>query len=199
MRYHIVAWHRILNDFGANLTIDQVKKECYGKNNELLDRIFPGKFSREKKDAMSLDKEREYQRAFRSELKLISGLEGFLDKARSQNIRMGIGTAAIMFNVDFVLDGLDIRHYFESIVSADDVTHSKPDPETWTRCAEKLNKSPEQCLVFEDSPKGVEAAHRAEMDCVVITTTHKREEFSPFGNVVSVIDNFTGIGNQLFH
>lgn len=49
MQYHIDAWYNILNDLGANLSIERVKEECYGKNRELLERIFPGRFSEEEK------------------------------------------------------------------------------------------------------------------------------------------------------
>ena len=74
---------------------------------------------------------------------------------------MAIGSAAIQSNIDFVLDGLHIRHYFDAIVSADDVTHSKPDPETYIKCAGKLGMDPDDCLVFEDAPKGAESAKNA--------------------------------------
>ena len=78
MPYHIKAWHRILNEFGANLSIEKVKQECYGKNNELLERIFSGRFTEKEKDKMSLEKERQYQEEFRPHLKLINGLPRFL-------------------------------------------------------------------------------------------------------------------------
>ena len=94
---------------------------------------------------------------------------------------MAIGSAAIPFNIDFVLDHLDIRKYFSAIVSADDVKISKPDPETFLRAADLLNVKPSDCLVFEDAPKGVEAARRAGMNCVVLTTMHNRNEFSDTG------------------
>ncbi len=59
------------------------------------------------------------------------------------NIPMAIGSAAIMFNIDFVLDNLNIRHYFKTIVSADDVTISKPHPETYLKkCASLLGVDP---------------------------------------------------------
>lgn len=64
MNYHINAWHDILNSFGAGMSMEQVKHECYGKNSELLDRIFPGRFSNEEKDTLSLEKEKAYQEAF---------------------------------------------------------------------------------------------------------------------------------------
>jgi beta-phosphoglucomutase-like phosphatase (HAD superfamily) len=51
---------------------------------------------------------------------------------------MGVGSAAIPENIDFVLDNLSIRHYFSAVVSADDVAVSKPDPETYTKAAALL-------------------------------------------------------------
>jgi len=189
MPYHVKAWHRILNELGANITMERMKQECYGKNHELLERIFPGRFTEEEKNRMSLEKEKQYQKEFKPQLQLIKGLDDFLHQTHKAGIKMAIGSAAIMFNIDFVLDGLNIRHYFNALVSADNVTDSKPDPETWLKCAEKLNVAPEECLVFEDVPKGVEAAQNAGMDTVVITTMHRKEEFVNY-KVLSFIENF---------
>ena len=190
MLYHIKAWHRILNELGATINMEKMKEECYGKNHELLERIFPRRFCMEEKNRLSLEKERQYQKEFRPELQLIKGLDSFLQRSHKAGIKMAIGSAAIMFNIDFVLDGLGIRRYFDALISADQVADSKPDPETWLTCAKKLGVSHEKCLVFEDSPKGVEAAQMAGMDCVVIKTMHRKEEFSDYSNVVSFIENY---------
>ena len=64
---------------------------------------------------------------------------------------MAIGSAAIPFNINFVLDNLNIRSYFKAIVSAEDVANSKPDPETFTKGAEILGVAANQCIVFEDA------------------------------------------------
>jgi len=191
MHYHIKAWHRILNDLGAGLSLQEVKEECYGKNHEMLERIFPGRFSTEEKNRMSLQKEQQYQDQFRPNLKLIEGLHDFLARAHGAGIKTAIGSAAILFNVDFVLDGLDIRRYIDAIISADDVELSKPHPETFLKCAEELSVAPEHCLIFEDAPKGVEAALNAGMDCMVITTMHERQEFSRYPNVQGFIRNYS--------
>ncbi len=191
MPYHINAWHRILNELGANISLERMKQECYGKNHELLERIFPGRFTAEEKNRMSLEKEKQYQKEFKPELELIKGLDHFLQQSHEAGIKMAIGSAAIMFNINFVLDGLGIRNYFDALVSADNVTDSKPDPETWLKCADKLNVSPAECLVFEDVPKGVEAAQKAGMDTVVITTMHRKEEFAAY-KVKSFIENYEG-------
>ena len=192
MPYHITAWHSILNALGAGISMEKMKEECYGKNDEIMERIFPGRFAIKEKNRMGLEKEKQYQKDFRPQLQLIKGLESFLDQSYNAGIKMAIGTAAIMYNVDFVLDGLGIRHYFDALVSADEVTNSKPDPETWLTCADRLGVSPKECIVFEDVPKGVEAAQNAGMDCVVITAMHFKEEFSGYTNVVSFIEDNEG-------
>jgi len=192
MPYHIKAWHRILNELGANLSIEKVKQECYGKNHELLERIFSGRFTEKEKDKMSLEKERQYQEEFRPHLKLINGLPRFLKRSNAAGIKMAIGSAAIMFNIDFVLDGLGIRKYFDAIVSADDVKQSKPDAETWLKCAERLNIKHSDCIVFEDSPKGAESALNAGIQCIIITTLHEKHEFSNYKNVIGFINDFEG-------
>lgn len=172
------------------MSMAQLKKECYGKNDELLERTFPGRFSTVEKNKMSLEKERAYQEAFRPELALIKGLPDFLNRANEHSIQMAIGSAAIMYNIDFVLDGLDIRSYFNALVSADDVVFSKPHAETYLKCAGLLGVDPKNCIVFEDSPKGVEASANAGMRAVVLTTMHTKEEFNQYDNIICFVENY---------
>jgi len=193
MEFHARAWYNILvNQLGAKLTWEQVKKEMYGKNEELLIRIF-GKdhFTKAQMDEMSFEKERGYQKEFTPHLKLINGLGHFFEKAYEAKIPMAIGSAAIMFNIDYILDGLNLRSNFSTIVSANDVIISKPDPETFLKCADGLQMSYENCVVFEDSPKGVESALRAGMKAVVIKTYHEIHEFEHLPNVLFFIDDYT--------
>lgn len=198
MNYHIEAWYNILNNLGTGMSMERMKEECYGKNNELLERIFPGRYSEEEKNKMSYEKEKAYQNAFRPNLKLIDGLDDFLRAAHEAGIKMGISSAAIMFNINFVLDGTNTRQYFDAVVSADDVETSKPHPETFLKAAQQLNVEPEDCLVFEDSPKGVEAAQNAGMKAVVITTLHEPKDFNNYKNVIQFSKDFNEL-NTLVH
>lgn len=193
MQYHTIAWHKILTeDLGAQITVEETKAQMYGKNSELLDRVFgKGYFPYERMLEISLEKERRYQEAFSPHLKLIAGLDQFLEKAKQQSIRMAIGSAAITFNIDFVLDNLNVRSYFDAIVSADDVVESKPHPETFLKGAQLLKVQPSDCVVFEDAPKGVEAAQNAGMRCVVLTTMHEEEEFRPYSNIIRFVKDYT--------
>ncbi|RZL44046.1 MAG: HAD family phosphatase [Pedobacter sp.] len=192
MKYHTLAWHSIINeDLGESHSFESVKQEMYGKNHEVLERIFGrDRFTPEEVKRLSIEKEKRYQEAYFPKLALIEGLADFLENAKQKGISMAIGSAAIGFNIDFVLDGLKIRNYFDSIVSADDVTVSKPDPETFLKAASYLGVDAANCIVFEDAPKGVESALNAGMKSIVLTTTHEIEEFDSYSNILGFIDNF---------
>jgi beta-phosphoglucomutase len=192
MDYHIQAWHALVNgELGASMTRGEVKNNMYGKNSEVLIRFF-GKdhFTGEEMDRLSIEKEKKYQHDYKSYLHLIPGLHDFLQKSTDAGIELGIGSAAIDFNIDFVLDNLGIRNYFKAIVSADHVKHSKPDPETFLKAALLLKTEPAHCIVFEDAPKGVEAALNASMKCVVLTTMHTADEFDDYPNILHFIKDY---------
>jgi beta-phosphoglucomutase len=192
MDYHTRAWQRLFNEeLGGQFTYEQVKPQMYGKNQEVLVRTFgPERFSQAEMDQLARRKEERYQAEYRPHLQLLPGLLAFLQAAKAQGIPVAIGSAAIPFNIDFVLDGLDIRPYVQAVVSADDVTLSKPHPETFLKAAAALGVAPADCVVFEDVPKGAEAARNAGMRCVILTTTHQEAEFDYLDNVLHFAQDF---------
>ncbi|HEY6437600.1 MAG TPA: HAD family phosphatase, partial [Ignavibacteriaceae bacterium] len=173
---------------------EEVKVQMYGKNEEVLARLFgKGHFSQERMNDLSFEKERRYQQAYLPKLALINGLKEFLEKAKALGIKMGIGSAAIPFNIDFVLDNLQLRDYFTAVVSADDVSVSKPHPDTFLKCAAALGVDAKDCLVFEDAPKGVESALNAGMQTFVLTTTHPKQDFLKYGNVIGYGGDYSNL------
>ena len=195
MHYHAEAWFNILNnDLGCSLTWEEVKVQMYGKNDEVLIRIFgDNHFSHEQIKELSVEKERRYQQAYLPQLKLMEGLQQLLDQSKAAGIKMAIGSAAIPFNIDFVLTNLKLYKYFPVVVSADDVFISKPHPETFLRCAELLGVKAKDCIVFEDAPKGVESAFNAGMRCFVLTTTHPEEDFAAYDNIIGFAKDYSGL------
>jgi len=111
------------------------------------------------------------------------GLVEFLQQARAAGMRLGVATAANWENVEFVLRGIGLRDAFDTIVTADDITRGKPDPEIFLIAAQRLGVSPARCLVFEDSLMGIEAARRAGMDSVALTTTISAQKFASLSGV----------------
>lgn len=193
MPYHVDAWHHVIKALGGVLSKEAMKQECYGKGEEMLERIFPGKYTIQERIDISASKEAKYRADFLPDLKLIEGLDQLLSQAYLQQIKLGIGSAANNLNIDFVIDNLKIRHYMQTIISGEMVSASKPDPETFLQCAKNLNLPTTQCLVFEDTPKGVACAANAGMDAVVLTTTHPITDFDGFANIIHFANDYTDI------
>ncbi len=195
MDYHTQAWYEIISkELGSQLSRAELECEMYGKNEEVLNRIFgKDRFTNQEISRLSSEKEKRYQLMYKPNLKGLPGLIPFLEKSKLAGIKMGIGSAAILDNIRFVIDGLNIRSFFDSIVSAENVQESKPNPETFLNVAAALNVHPIDCIVFEDAPKGVEAALNAGMRCVVLTTMHPKEEFTHYSNVIAFASNYNEI------
>ena len=197
MMVHHRAWQQILAEYGLPLNLDEVRRTIHGKNEQILRRLFGDRFSSEQYTAMAFEKEARYRAVFKDELALVAGLMPFLQTAHDLGIPMGIGTAAPPENVQFVLENLPIRPFFKTVVDASQVILGKPDPQVFRLVAEGMGVPIGACIVFEDSPTGVETAFRAGCPAVVVLTTHRRDEFERFPNVLCFVDDFTEIGVRL--
>lgn len=193
MMVHHRAWQAKLAEEGLNFTLEEVIAHCHGRNDEILIRVFEDRLSPEERRRISSEKEAQYRLIFKDRLQLVDGLMDFLQRAHELRIPMAIGTAALIENVDFVLDTLNIRHLFTAIVSERDVTKGKPDPEVFHKAATLMGIPVENCLVFEDSPVGIRTARNAGMPAVIVTTTHRAEEFAGFDNVLQLIKDYTEV------
>jgi mannitol-1-/sugar-/sorbitol-6-phosphatase len=89
------------------------------------------------------------------------------------------------------LTGLGVRPLFSVVVTAQDVTVGKPDPQGYRAAAAALGVAPEACVVFEDAPAGVAAAKAAGMYCMAVTTTHSVDELAEADVVVA---DLTSVG-----
>ena len=93
-----------------------------------------------------------------------------------QNIPCAIGSSAVLENIETVFSyHKELKPLFNAIVTADDVNEGKPDPQVFLIAAKRLQIEPTKCVVFEDAPLGIEAASRAGMTSVAITTTFPKE------------------------
>lgn len=179
MEYHFIAWNYLINDrLNGGLSENEVRQNMYGKNAEVLQRIFgSSRFSKAELKKLSEEKEQKYREVYFPEMKLMNGLPSFFQQALNHDIRLAVATALEIETAVQLLERLRIREYFEAVVTADDVINSKPDPETFLLAAEKLKLEAADCLVFEDSPKGAEAAQRAGMRVIALTTSKEPVDF----------------------
>ena len=200
MQYHLQAWEKVVSEAGSNLKGEKLMKELYGKNSEVIERIFgKARFTKDEIEQMSLKKEQYYHALYVSHIKLLPGLKTFLEEAHKQGVKTAIATAGLGVNIDFILDHTHTRRLFDAFVSDEDVRRSKPDPETFIMAAGKLDAAPEQCIVFEDSTKGVESAQQANMKAVAVLTGKGEADFAPFSNVIKMVSDYKDLSlEELF-
>jgi beta-phosphoglucomutase len=194
MGYHHRAWQRLMAELGLKWSLEEVKAKMWGKNEEIFERLFPGKYSSQQVLEMTRQKELWYIESFRPHIQLVRGLPALLKEAQARGVKLGLATAAPSMCVEFAVGALALDQHFEVIVKADDVKMSKPHPETFLMAAAKLGVEPQLSLVFEDAPVGVTAADAAGIDSVVLLTTHSKEEFARFNRVRAFVEDYTAIG-----
>jgi len=193
MNTHHRAWQRKLASLGLDWDLETIRREVHGINEEIIARIFGERFTPEERKSISAEKELEYRNIFLPVLRLLDGLPELLEELAEAGIPMAIGTAAPPENVDFVLDNLGIRHYFRAVLHAGSVSKGKPDPEIFEKAAAGIGVAPRDCLVFEDSPTGAGAAGQLGCKTIIVTTTHREDEFREYASVVGFIRDFSGV------
>lgn len=182
---HTETWRLYLNQQG--IKIPELEARMLGKrNDEIVRDFFRGhELSDETVFAHGAKKEQLYRDVMGPELGryMVPGVMAFLERYKYLNI--GLATNGEPANVDLVLNGANIRKYFKAIVSGHDVERPKPYPDIYLKAAGMLGLKPENCIVFEDSLTGIEAARAAGMRVAGLTTT-----FSKLSNVDLAIPDF---------
>jgi beta-phosphoglucomutase len=134
-----------------------------------------------------------YKERAAQNLVILPGVVEFV-MAVSQKFPLGMASGALKDEVLLMLDTAGIRHYFDAVVAAEDVTNGKPAPDAYLKALEELNKKypgknlqPQECLVVEDSKHGVVSAHAAGMKCVAVCSSYGPDELSAADKVVPVL------------
>ena len=114
----------------------------------------------------------------------LPGVRVWMERLRDAGVPCAIGSSTHRANIDLSLGLIGLREFFADIVSAEDVTRGKPDPQVFLTAAARIDRAPERCVVFEDAFVGLEAACAGGMKCVAVATTHSPEELRPVSDRV---------------
>ncbi|MHC4595164.1 MAG: HAD family hydrolase [Planctomycetota bacterium] len=129
-----------------------------------------------------------------AEGRIIEGVRDFLKMLEQNNILMAICSGAVLAEIELILEEARLRHLFAVIVSAEQVTKGKPDPEGFLLALEKLNQNrqnailPNQCIVIEDSHWGLKAAKAAEMHTIAVTNSYAADQLTQAEKIVTRLD-----------
>lgn len=193
MDFHTQAWIAFFERRGKTIDPDQFFRDTAGRQGKEIIRHYVGEdLSDEEIGALTHEKEVLYREMYGPHRRTVDGFDAFIETARARGFKLAVATSASPGSARFVLDEMGLRERFDEIVIGTiDVPRGKPHPDVFLKAADRCGVMPAQSIVFEDALLGVEAARRAGMRAVVLTTTLPASAFAEFDNVIAIVNDFT--------
>ena len=189
--HHHIAWQKYYERYGKTLTDDEFVQHISGKhNNHILAHLFSEQpLSKEEATKLAYEKEALFRELYRDAVQPVTGLTDFLIMLKAAGIKTAVATSAPVENLDFVIDALGYRPYFDALLNESLVTNPKPDPEIYLKAMQLLGVDASESVVFEDSLTGIKAGKSAGARVVGVATTEPVDLLRPL--VDDVIVDFT--------
>jgi HAD superfamily hydrolase (TIGR01509 family) len=189
--FHVRKWVALLKAHRIPFDEEELPKIILGHRNDSAFRHFFGEqLTREQMHELSEELEAKFRQAFAPHARLLPGLCRLMEECRASGIAMAVASSAMTKNVEFIVEALELRPYLRVILTGDEVSHPKPDPEIYLKTAAKLGLQPAACVAFEDSFVGVEAAKRAGMKCLAVASTFPAEDLRRETHADLVVPSF---------
>jgi HAD superfamily hydrolase (TIGR01509 family) len=170
--YHWLSWRDALSAEDFALTRERFAASFGRRNDEILREYFGTDYPAGEVARVGEAKETLYRGLVRERgVELLPGVRRWLDALRAGGWLQALASSAPRANLEAIVSALGLGEYFAAVVSAEDVTRGKPDPQVFLVAAGKLKAEPWACVVVEDAPAGTEAARRAGMRAVGVLTS----------------------------
>jgi len=174
---HFESWVKMAEEIGLEFTRDMFE-QTFGQQSPTITRKLVGpEVDNSLVEKWANLKEQYYRKMVKDKLTPLPGVIRIINDLKSEGFKLAVGSSGPTENVDLLLTKLKIKDYFDTIITAAEVKKGKPEPDVFLIVTTILNITPKNCIVIEDSSVGIEAAKRAEMIPIALTTTHKKEEF----------------------
>jgi beta-phosphoglucomutase len=162
--YHWLSWRDTMAEEGIPITHEEFMESFGQRNDTILARWLGPDAPSERVQRIGDTKEDLYRKLVREGgLAPLPGAAEWVKHLHHEGWSQAIASSAPRANVTAVLEVIQLAGCFQAIVSAEDVTRGKPDPQVFLTAASRLGLPPSRCIVVEDAPAGVEAARRAGM------------------------------------
>ncbi|WP_460985215.1 HAD family hydrolase [Spirosoma fluminis] len=180
--HHRTAWREYYQRNGKTLSDEDFVNYVSGKhNNDIVAHLFANE-TLAPEDVLRLAHEKEalFRELYQPDITPVPGLVDFLTSLKAAGIRTAVATSAPVENLDFVIDALALRPYFDALLNESMVSHPKPDPEIYQKAMAVLGVEPGESVIFEDSMTGIQAAKASGAYVVGVATTQSTDELFPF-------------------
>ena len=173
--HHERSWEILAAQRGLPLPADHFKRG-FGKKNNVIIPDLGWATDPAEVDALAHEKEEIYRSLVREKgIDPLPGVRELLTALQAAGLPRAIGSSTERANLDCLLDMMDLRVFFDVIVSGEEVVHGKPDPSIFLLAAERLGVAPADCVVIEDALVGIEAGRSAGMPVLAVATTEPLE------------------------
>ena len=194
-RAHFESWRRLGRKHGVEFTEEQFAATFGKTSREIIRQFWSGVVPDREIPQWDAEKEAFYREALQADFPEMDGASELLERLDEAGFALAIGSSGPPENVEVVLKCLPAGKLIRAAVNGHDVRHGKPAPDVFLKAAERLAIASANCVVVEDAPVGIEAAHRAGMGGVAITGTATGEQLA---SADLVVDSLRELDPQVF-
>ena len=177
---HAKAFGAFFDKYQIPHSEKEFEDHMYGKHNGyIMSHFFNRPIIGEELKKLEDEKELMFREIYKDKVETIPHYLDFLAALKAHDFKTAVATSAPRANLDLIISALNIADKMDSMMSSEDVTAHKPNPEVYLKSAERVGVTPADCVVFEDSFSGVTAAINAGMKVVGVLSSHTKEELPP--------------------
>ena len=192
MPAHNRAWSVFFARHGRTLDATDFFRRTAGRTAHEVLREFFGPASDAQMTALVDEKDAIYRELFGPVFREVAGFTAFARAARAAGVKLACATAGRDDNIAFALGHLGLERFFDAVVGGHEVAEGKPAPDLFLLAAQRMDVATAQCVVFEDAPFGIEAARRAGMLAVALTTGVSADALAG-PHVIAAVADYRGI------
>lgn len=165
---HRRSWKQMAAEHDLPYSDDAFWASFGMRNADVIPRMFGVHEPSERISALASRKEAIYRQLLAAEATALPGARELMAALHAAGYRQALGSSAPEENIRTIVTLLQLTPFLEATVSGETVTHGKPAPDIFLAAAACLGIEPGYCLVFEDAPAGVAAAHAGGMRCIAV-------------------------------
>ena len=191
MPHHKSTWQDFAKKHALDMDMSELMRRTTGRTGPECVRLLLDQPDMDDTLAAELVREKEqlYRDVFGPVFTEVAGFSTFYAATRMRGLKVGVGTAGDIDNVEFALGHLKMTPPPDAVARGDEGLPGKPTPAIFLAAAQRLGIAPDQCIVFEDAPLGIEAARRAGMRAVGICTTYTAQQLAG-PHVITCVGNY---------
>ncbi len=192
LHYHYLAWDRMFQEFGGRVSKHTVLLHEGRNSREIIPILMKeaGVYLPDDQWDEFIDKKRKYYRSI-VQVNYFPKVFEVITELRNRGLKTALVTASARKNMEKSIPA-DKQRLFNAILTAEDFTNAKPNPEPYLKAQQILNVELNECVVVENAPLGIESAKNAGMICIAVETTLGREFLTQADFIINCVEELLG-------